>query len=180
MAAASEPQLPFATQRRPRPLLGPALSVYAMMLWAFVVAGQLTTSWLFGAPLGQGTAVFMVFATTFAVWIASLRRSRMAVPPRSHGHLFWRAVGVGVVAFLFFFVTLIGATILARTSYRDHDFLVAFGLVVVSLVAAIAGPKLTTPTAPERTHGQRFALVAAWIAGTVLTLVAAADLAANG
>lgn len=165
---------------RPRPLLGPALSVFGMLLWAFVVAGQFTTSWMFGTPLGQGTAVSAVLVTTFAMWIASLRRSRIVAPPRRSTHLFWRAVGVSVIAFLMFVVCLLGATFAGAVASRNHDLAIAVTLVIISTSAAIAGARLTSPTAPERTHGQRFALVAAWIAGALLTLMAGADLAANG
>jgi len=84
------------------------------------------------------------------------------------------------MAFLLFLVCLVAATAAGGVSSRNHDLLIAFVLVVVSAVAAIAGSRLTSPTRAERTHRQRFSLVAMWVAGALITLVAAADLAANG
>lgn len=180
-AEAPEPELHVGPPpRRPRPIIGPALSVFAVSLWAFVVAGQFTTSWLFGAPLGQGAAVILVMLTTFAAWIASLRRGRIAVPPRTTTHLVGRGIGVTMLAFLFFFVCVVAATAAGSISSRNHDVLIALALVAISMLAAITGPRMTSPTPPERTHRQRFALVVLWIAGALLTLVAGVDLAANG
>jgi hypothetical protein len=166
--------------RKPRPIMGPALSVFAVLLWSFVVFGQFTTSWWLGAPLDQKTAVTFVLLTTLAAWLASLRRSRIVVAPRSTMHLAWRSVGVAVVAFLSFLVCLVAATAAGGVSSRNHDMLIAMVLVVVSLLAAIGGPKLTSPAPFTKTHAQRVVLVLLWTAGALLTLVAGADLANNG
>ena len=85
-----------------------------------------------------------------------------------------------ILAWLLFVVCLVAATVAGAASSRNHDMLIAVALVVVSMLAAIGGPKLTSPTPPRRTHGQRFALVALWIGGALVTLVAAADLAIDG
>ncbi len=77
-------------------------------------------------------------------------------------------------------VCLLAATVAGNTSSRNHDVLIALVLVALSTAAAIAGPRLTSPTRPERTHRQRLLLVFFWIACVILTLVAGADLVANG
>ncbi len=169
----------FAAPRKVRPLFGPALSMLGVLLWAFVVFGQFTTSWMFGTPLGQGTAVLAIFLLTFAAWIAAVSRSRGALVPTTTVRFVARAVGIAVLAFLFFVSCVIAATAFGGFS-RGHDFLIAFGLVVVSLVAAIAGPRLTTATPLQRTHRQRSVLVGLWLVGVLVTLVAGADLASNG
>jgi hypothetical protein len=149
-------------------------------LWAFVVAGQFTTSWSFGRPLGGDTATFLVMIATFTAWLASLRRSHVAVPPRTTGRFVWRAIGIGVLALLLFLVTVVAATALGGISSGNHDLLIALVLLLISLFTAIAGPRMTTPSAPSSTHGQRVARVLMWIACALLTLVAGADLAAQG
>ncbi|HSO33028.1 MAG TPA: hypothetical protein VLT33_10930 [Labilithrix sp.] len=170
----------FRPPRKPRPMIGPALSVLGVALWAFVVMGQFTTSWMFGAPLGQGTAVFFIMLVTAVAWISAIRRSRVALAPRSSAHLAGRSVGIAVLSFLFFVVCLVAATAAGGMSSRGHDFLIAFALIIVSLVAALAGPRLTSPVPLPRTHRQRSILVGLWLAGVLVTLVAGADLAANG
>lgn len=170
----------FAAPPRTRPLLGPALSVLGVLLWAFVVFGQFTTSWMFGTPLGQGTSVLAILLLTFVTWIGAVRRSRVALVPLTTARFAARAVGIAVVAFLFFITCVIAATAAGGMMSRGHDFLIAFGLVVVSLIAAIAGPRMTTSAPLPRTHRQRSILVGLWLAGALLTLVAGADLASNG
>jgi hypothetical protein len=174
------PSSPFVAARRPRPVIGPALSVFAVLLWTFVVVGQFTTSWTMGATFGQGIALALVMLATFAAWVANLRRSRMLVPPQRTAGLVGRGIGIGALALSLFLACLAVATVAGSTSSKNHDFFIAFALIVVSTVAAIAGPRLTSPVRPERSHGSRFVLVVMWIAGALLTLVAAADLAANG
>ena len=166
--------------RKPRPVIGPALSVFAVLLWTFVVAGQFTTSWLVGTPLNQTVAVAMVLLMTFTAWVAGIRLSRIVVPPRQTMFLFWRAIGIAVLASLLFFVCFAVAVVTGEASSGGHDVLIPFVLVMVSLLAAIVGPRLTSPTPLERTHRQRFVVVTLWITGTLVTLVAGVDLAAHG
>ncbi len=179
---AAEPMTPEIyfgpTPRKPRPLIGPALSVFAVMLWSFVVAGQFASSWSLGIQVRSSEALFVVVSLTFVAWIANMRRSRIALPPRVWTHLVWRSIGAGIVAFILFFCCLVAAT--ATNSAMNADFLVAAVLVLLSLVAAIGGAHLTSPVAPERTPRQRTVLIALWIAGTLLTLVAGVDLGAHG
>ncbi len=170
----------FAAPRKTRPLLGPALSVLGVLLWAFVVFGQFTTSWMFGAPLGQGTAVVAVVSLTLVALAFAVRRSRDAVAPRTTARLVARSVGIALLAFLFFVGCVMSATAANGVLSRGHDFLIALGLVLVSLAAAIFGPRLTSSAPLPRTHRQRSLLVGMWLAGVLLTLVAGADLAANG
>ncbi len=164
--------------RKPRPLIGPALSVFAVMLWSFVVAGQFASSWSIGINVRNVEATVLVLSLTFVAWIANMRRSRIAVPPRAITHLVWRSIGAGIVAFILFFFSLVAAT--AVNSAMNADLLVAAVLVLLSLLAAIAGAHLTSPVAPQRTPRQRTVLITLWIAGTLLTLIAGADLGAHG
>jgi hypothetical protein len=164
--------------RKPRPLLGPTLSVFAVTLWTFVIAGQFASSWTLGVQVRNGEATLLVLAATVAAWVVSVRRSREVVPPRSTFHLVWRAIGVGVLAFFLFIACLVAA--MAVNSAMNVDFLVAAGLVLLSLLAALAGAHLTSPTKPVRTPAMRAIQIALWVAGALLTFVAGADLGANG
>jgi len=180
LPGAAEATFVLPPARKPRPILGASITLFAAMLWAFVVAGQLTTSWSSGAPIGQGTAAVFVLVATALGWIGGLRQGYAVTPSVTTGRLVGRAIGVGMLGFVLFVLTIFGAAIAGNVASKNHDFLVAFLLVMVALVAAIAGPKITSPVPIERTHRMRVALIAMWVAGTLVTLIAGIDLAANG
>lgn len=162
-----------------RPLLGPSLGTFGVLLWAYVVAGQLTTSWITGRPLGNGVAVAAVVVATFAAWVLGLRRS-LAVAPASPSGVVGRGLGVGALCLAMFLVTLVFAVFVGTTVSPGHDFRIAFGLVVVAFVAVVFGRRLVTPEDRERTHVERVVTVALWATCLLLTFVAGVDLAANG
>ncbi len=164
----------------PWPILGPALSSFGALLWTFVVAGQFTTSWSTGKPLAQTTALGAVGVVSVVVWVLAVRRSRLAAPPSGSHVLLARGLASGLLAVLFFGMCVVGAVFLAEASRTNHDLLVAFVLVAFSITAHVVGGKITAPEPPERTHGQKFVTVALWVVSLLLTLVAGADLAANG
>jgi hypothetical protein len=178
-----EPPMPifqgFPQARPPRPILGSALAVYGVLLWSFVVAGQFATSWITGAPISQGTAALMVLVATGAAWLVALRRSKNALPSPTMGRFIGRSIGIASLAALFFFVTLIAATIFGQST-RGHDFLIAFLLVAASVGSIILGPRLTAPIRPERTQRMKFVIISMWLMGVILTFVAGAELATNG
>jgi len=175
------PHEPHVTPRPPRgwPVVGPALGTFGVLLWSFVVAGQLTTSWTTGRPLGQTGAVFVVFVATVSAWILSVRRS-LSVSPAGPSRAVARALGVGVLALFTFFTTVLLAVAAGATTRKNHDMGIAFTMVVVAIVALVLGRRLTSPDAPDRTHGQRFVVVALWLVSLLVTVVAGADLATNG
>lgn len=164
----------------PWPILGPALTSFGALLWTFVVAGQFTTSWSTGKPLAQTTALGAVGIVSVVAWVLAVRRSRFAAPPSGSHVLVARGLASGLLAVLFFAICVVGAVFLAEASRTNHDLLVAFVLVAFSITAHVVGGKITAPEPPERTHGQKFVTVALWVVSLLLTLVAGADLAANG
>jgi hypothetical protein len=174
------PPVHLPPTRRPWVILGPALSVFAAALWAFVVAGQFTTSWTTGAPLGQGAAIAFVLLVTLAAWIAGLRAGQAAAAARNLGFLVARGIGVAFLAWVLFVLHLIAATVAGNVLSKSHDVLIPFVLVAVATVAAVAGPRITSPVRPIRSHGAKVALTVLWIGGALLTLLAGADLVANG
>ncbi|MBX3232149.1 MAG: hypothetical protein KIT84_19460 [Labilithrix sp.] len=164
----------------PRPILGSAIAVYGVLLWSFVLAGQFATSWFGAAPMDEGLAVFIVFASTLIAWVVAVRRSKSALPPPTRAKLVGRSLGIVALAFTAFFVTLIGATIAGQIGARDHDFVIAFGLVTIAVTASALGPRLAHPLRPALSHGARFGVVVMWLVGAIATFVAGAQLATNG
>jgi hypothetical protein len=173
-------QNPFAAPRRAHPILGPALSLFALLLWSFVVFGQFTTSWMSGGPLPNGVAIAAVAAITFAGWLVGLRRSRASVTPRTAVHFAGRAIGIGLLAFLLFLAAIFVSMIIGSAGPRNHDFGIAFFLVLTSLVAAIVGLRWTWTVPPERSRRQQTVWKLLWAAGVLLTIVAGAELAIVG
>lgn len=174
-----EAPLPVYGARVMRPLLGPSLGTFGVLLWAYVVAGQLTTSWITGRPLGNGVAVAAVVVSTFAAWVLGMRRS-LAVAPASPSGVVGRGLGVGALCLAMFFLTVVLAVFVGTTVSPGHDFRIAFGLVVVAFVAVILGRRFVTPELKERTHVERVVTVALWATCLLVTFVAGIDLAANG
>lgn len=174
------PGYAYPAVKRPRPVIGPTLSVFAVLLWSFVVAGQFTTSWSLGAGLSQSIAFGAIMLATFTAWVVNLRRGHLVMPAQSAGGLMGRGIGIALLAALLFTVCLAFATVAGQVASHDHDLFIAFVLVLVSTLAAFMGARLTSPAPIERSHRGRFILVAMWVAGALLTFVAGIDLAANG
>ena len=133
-----------------------------------------------GGPLPSEVAVLAVLGITLAGWIFGLRRSRASVMPRSRIHLVGRAIGIAVLAFLLFLAAIFVAIVAGSAGPRNHDFGIAFFLVLLSLFAAIIGLRWTWAVPPERTPRQKTASALLWAAGVVLTIVAGAELAIVG
>jgi hypothetical protein len=159
-------------------LVGPTLRVYGALLWSFVIAGQFTTSWIDGAPVHEGLAVAFVLATTglvgaFAMfrYAAVTQPSRVALA-RGGIAVFLYAVVACVVSV---FVVSVGSVF---TSDR-RSLLPPFVLVALALVASLVGQRAQRTATPS-THTQRVAGAMAWFVTMVLTLIAAAELIANG
>jgi hypothetical protein len=170
---------PFQAPRVPRPVIGPALSVFGMLLWTFVVAGQFTTSWMSGAPLSEGAAIAIVFFGTITAWFLAVRRSQV-VPVSGRRELFGRSLAIGVIAFLLFVGCVVIAVVAGGVSSSNHDLAIALFLLLLSGVAAFFGPRITSPIRPARTSSQQLASVALWIGAMIVSAIACAELAANG
>ena len=172
------PPLVFSTHRRCWPVLGPALTTYALLLWTYVVMGQFTTTLSASTPLGEGKALFVVCAVTAATWIIAIRRSRV-VAPVTGGRLVTRAVGIAALAGLLFLVTVFLATFMGLLS-RGLDMVIPFGLVLLCAGAVFYGRRLLVPDAPPRTQQERSVLLGVWMIAVLVTFIAGVDLALNG
>jgi hypothetical protein len=183
LARPPDPTPDFAAELRApraRPVVGPTLSVFAVILWSYLVAGQFTTSWMSGGPMPQGLAATFVLLTTGAALVSSMRASAAASPPATRGALIGRGIGALVLAFVLFGTTVFAATVLVAMTPSNHDLLVAAGFVATSVAAAVLGGRWTWPDRPERTPRERMSRLALWGAGALCTFVAFVELAVNG
>lgn len=161
----------------PRPLLGPALRIFGALLWAYVVFGQFTTSWIDDRPLGEGWALLGVLATTATVAVLAMRRSVRVTPTGALG-IVRRTAAAVAIALLAWLATVAFVTV---TRAFDGDTKNAVALVIVALAASIFGLRMNRdPRGTQGTHGRRVVQVMIWITLAVVTLVAGAELVAVG
>jgi hypothetical protein len=178
-ARAAEPDVDLR-RKRPRPVLGPAFTLLAALLWAFVVIGTFTTSWLSGgAPLAEGVAIVLVAMATAGAWTHAVRQSR-TVPAQGLGGLLRRSVVVGALAFGMWGLLVTFATLAGKASSANIDGYVTTCLLVVVAIAAVAGRRFTMPVRPARTPARSVALAAFWIGVALVTLGAYVEIVAEG
>jgi hypothetical protein len=168
----------FTVKRRP--VLGPALTVFGVLLWAFVVMGTFTTSWLPGgdAPLGQGVAVVLVAAATVGAWIFTVRRSLAVVAPIARGPVGRFAI-VGLVAFALWVAVMILASIVGYASGSNVDMIMATVLLVVAVVAVVKGDAMLHRPSQAKRSAPRFVVLAAWLGAGIVTLASCVELVAE-
>ncbi len=166
-----------APSATPRPLLGPALRIYGALLWAYVVFGQFTTSWIDDRPLGEGWALLGVLATTATVAVLAVRTSVHVAPTTALG-IVRRTAAAVAIALLAWFSTVAGLTV---TRALNGDLKNAAALVFVALVASVVGLRMNRdPARDAAMHGRRVVQVMIWVTLSVVTLVAGAELVAVG
>jgi hypothetical protein len=165
--------------RLPRPVLGPALTVFGVLLWAFVSFGQFTTSWFSGAPLDEGTAIAFVTLATLSALFFATQKSRRALPVEGTRGFVVRAARIGIVALLFWGLVILVATVIGSASMgRSADVPIVSSLWVVAAAAVVAGPRLTLPL-PQRplvTPARSLGIGALWFGAAALTLGACVEL----
>lgn len=159
-----------ARAQLPRPLLGPALWVAGVLLWAYVVMGILTTTRLpFTAkrlPLSEGTAFILVIAAYASAGVLAVRRSLVI----SDGESGRRAGGIAAGAIGFWMSFVVGAMVLAALGFPEP--LVTFLLILWSGFSVWLGRRLTNRAAPIGPDQNRVVTFALWIGAAVVSLVA--------
>jgi len=162
--------------KRPRPVMGPALTLLGVLLWAFVVIGTFTTSWLSGgAPLGEGAAKGLVAVVVLVAWTLAVRRSR-SVPMRGRRGLITRSAAVGLLALALWGSLVSLTTVVGKASTANVDPFVTAFLLIAAAVAVFSGHRMTMAVRSERTRGRRLAVVALWVGVAVVTLGACAEI----
>jgi len=171
-----EPAPPPAT--RAWPIMGSALWVFGVSTWAFLVMGELTTSYGLGKRdllVGEGLAAAFVVCAGIGAWVHALRATAVSSPPRGIGRAVGRAMAIAALAFLMWFVVTIAATIVGEASRKNADGTITVALMVLAAAAAFGGWRAA---GFGRTGSQRAAL-AIGIGAAVLTLATLIELIAT-
>jgi hypothetical protein len=164
---------------RPPSLVGAVLFVSGVLLWAFVVMGELTTSYgpgKHGLLVGEALAVVFVLATSAAAWGVALRRSLEATPPSSPQATYVRGAVLAVLPLAVWLVVLFGATALGKSASRDIDGPVSALLLLVSVAAALGGRRMAGLRGRPSTSRHRVLTRLTWVAAGLLTVVATAEI----
>ena len=164
---------------RPPSLVGAVLFVSGVVLWAFVVMGELTTSYgpgKHGLLVGEALAVVFVLATSAAAWRAALRRSLEATPPSSPLAIYVRGTVLAVLALALWLVVLFCATALGKSASKDIDGPVSALLLIVSVAAALGGRRMAGLRGRPATSRHRLIARLTWVAAGLLTFVATAEI----
>ena len=178
-ADATEATMTAARATAREALWGPVLLVFGVLLWAFVVMGQLTTSY---APdrhsmlLGEGAAVLFVLVTTTVAWVLAMRRSLAALPPVGTSGRISRGFALGCLPSIGWCLALVFAMMVGKASSRSD------GLVTVLLLAgagaAFAAGRRLSPAVEATEHGRVLGRVL-WVAAALITSAAIIALAAS-
>ena len=161
---------------------GPVLWTFGIVLWSYVVIGQLVTTYAPGRHsllLGEGTGILFVLVASFVAWIVGLRRSLHASPAAAWGGRLARGVVLGMLASMSWCTVTVGASIAGQAGSKNADGTVTVFLLVVSIAALLYGRRLSPPVDASPTQRRRTLARLAWTGAAVLTLIALVALAAS-
>jgi hypothetical protein len=172
---------PFVAPRR-HSLTGACVFVFGVLLWAFLIMGELTTSYApgkHGMMVGEALAVVFVLATSGAAWGAALRRSLEASPASSPMATYARGTLLAVVPFAVWLFVLLCATALGKSASKNMDGPITSLLLIASVAAALGGRRMAGLRGPASTTRQRVLARLLWAAAGLLTLVASIEVLAS-
>jgi hypothetical protein len=164
------------------PVLGLSLWVFGVAMWAFVVMGQLATSYGPGKQgflLGEGTAGLFVFGATVGAWGVGLRQSLASTPAQSTSRAVGRALGVAAIAFLLWGLVTIFAAAFGESTHVNLDGKITVTLALVAGGAAFAGRRMAGLHRQHRTPRDRTVGRVLWIGAALLSIVALAEVIAS-
>jgi hypothetical protein len=177
----AEALAPFAAPRRAS-LLGAGVFVFGVLLWAFLIMGELTTSYgpgKHGMLVGEALAVAFVLATSAAAWGAALRRSFATTPPSSPMATYARGAFVAVLALVLWLLVLFCATALGKAASKSLDGPITTVLLIVSVAAALGGRRKAGLGGAASTSRQRLIARLLWAGAGLLTFVAFIEVLAS-
>ncbi len=188
------PSAPYRTALEPAPAFaprassavtvwGPVLQLLGVTLWAYVVMGQLVTTYAPGRHsmlLGEGTAVLFVLVASIVAWLVAVRRSLAAAPTLRTGGGVVRAFLVGMLASMSWCTVTAGAAVAGKSAAKNADGTITVMLLVVSIAAFVYGRRLSprSDASPLTQRGRVVGRVL-WTGAVVLTLVALIALGAS-
>jgi len=151
----------------PRPILGPALWILGVLLWGYVVVGELVVGMGLQEELGVGVLVLSVGMAAYA----STKRSLLSFPPAPEDRSLrvWGPLGVALGLFI---ATLMLLTLVARSSTRELDEEITLVLWCASLMPLIASRELMRRGRASPTPGRRVLGWMLWLLTGIVTLVA--------
>jgi hypothetical protein len=172
----------MVTPPRAWPIVGSSLWVSGVSMWAFLVMGELTTSYGPGKRdllIGEGLANAFFFGAAVAAWVYALRQMMVTPPARRLASTAARAVAVAALAFVMWLVVAIAAIIVGESSRKNLDGKITVTLMLLAAAAAFGGLRMTGFRRGESTPGARKAWLAIWFGAAVFTLVALIEVIAT-
>jgi hypothetical protein len=166
-------EAPEPAPPRAWPVMGSALWVFGVSMWAYLVMGELTTSYGPGKRdllVGEGLAAMLVLAAGITAWVYALRRMMASRPARGMAHAAARAVAVAALSFVMWLLVTIAATIVGEISRKDLDGKITVTLLLLAAAAAFGGRRMTRVQVGDDV-GARKTWLAIGIGAGVLTLV---------
>ena len=167
-------EAPFARRRSPS-LLGAAVFVSGVLLWAFVVMGELTTSYAPGKHqmlVGETLAVVFVLATSAAAWSVALRRSLATIAPATPLATYARGGFIALVAIAMWMAVIFCATVLGKAGSKSMDGPITMMLLILSVAAALGGRRLAGLHGKAATSRQRWVARLLWTGASLVSFVA--------
>jgi len=165
---------PFARPRSPS-LLGAAVFVFGVLLWAFVVMGELTTSYAPGRHqmlVGEALAVVFVLATSAAAWGIALRRSLATIAPATPLATYARGGFIALVAIAMWMAVIFCATVLGKAGSKSLDGPITMMLLILAVAAALGGRRLAGLRGKPATSRQRWVARLLWTGASLVSFVA--------
>jgi hypothetical protein len=175
---AAEAPLTFAAPRRAS-LLGATTFVFGVLLWAFVVMGELTTSYAPGKHsmlVGEALAVVFVLGTSAAAWRAAMLRNLELKPAVSSNLAYARSGVVAVGAIVLWWIVVVVAAGVGKAASKDMDGPISLMLLVLSIAAGLGGRRLASLRGPASTPRRRTVSRLLWAGAIVLTLIALVEI----
>lgn len=160
-------------------LLAGAVFVSGVLLWAFVIMGELTTSYApgkHGMLVGEALAVVFVLATSAAAWGVALRRNLAVSPASSDVSTYARGAGLALLALLSWLLVVYMATAFGKSASKNLDGPIPLLLLIVSVAAALGGRRLAGLNGPASTARQRLVRRLLWAGASLLTFAAVVEI----
>jgi len=150
-------------------LWAPAFTVFGVVLWSFVVMGQLVTTYAPGRHellLGEVTGVFFVLTASVAAWVSALRSSLRVSPATGMAKRIERGLAFGILALLGWGAAMIVTLIVGRAM---PDGVITFFLMATAAATFIYGRRLLQRNEPKARSVLGMAL---WAGAGLVTFVA--------
>jgi len=174
MAPAAEPRV-----SRGMTLWGPVLSIFGVLLWAFVVMGQLVTTYAPGRHellLGEATGVLFVLGASMAAWLRAVRHSLRVSPVNGRAKRVERALSLGILALIGWGVAMGVAMVIGRAV---SDGSTTFLMLFIAAGAFFYGRRLLGQSKGSQPQARSIVAIALWAGAGLITLVALVTLGAD-